>query len=884
MTSVETMSLPCASLLDAVTIAAATVEAELQLLSSDDGASSAELDAIALASVAATTYTTPRRSTGLATVTPGTIGGPPVPAEGDLQKEDSERQPLCLNTEGEGMTGKDESLLVPASSGTSNVSAKEEEVGASSVSSSKPPQRTVSMSSNSSSSLNVDAPTAVVPPPTPSVRLGPRVTPRKCTRTLCPPSTCVKGGDARGDSIAMDSSSSSSSSNLSEATPLKPRNLDGILKNGEGKHRAVSGQAHPSTPARLPPPISNFLADKISPLRSLARRNEKIKATVMKRELTPPPQFASTESAKSSGLWLSPRTPMPPALEYRAASAEFSLGGLTPSRMTPGVTPGLTPTNFACDFGKGHKKEGSMGAVDSNNVFAWLQSPGQGLFTPSGGLNSLSAMNTPRGMYGFSAIESAAGYGAHSPTRQPNQGDSSYAEVQLEAGGDIGVNTPKIPDCQRSMICISPLASRNRSGKKGPLGGAPDTPMSINFSEVFASPRMPTPRLRQTLLCSTDDGDSTSDGRQSSPVASALHSAERGVNLDDDLNALLQLAESTTPGGRLNSMAFMSPLLTNGLRLASDAARNRETPSSLQLPIIRGSSRGTPGMGTRASPPQLAIRSMSGSGSPPMKSLLKSKSNKRKTSDGEYHDQYQPPGYTHPSMLQYTQPGGSKTVHHGYYHNPGYGSHPGYVYPGQPQQHYYPQPPPVPASASSSPVKPSKGKSRSKTKSTTKKKAEHVAAIAQSDGVEASAPTPKRVRKSVQSSTEGSSSKKPQNGASDPADKQRIAEAVAAVNAVYGDGTEKQRKLMEATFRGVTQRPSKKWQAQLYYAGKSRYIGVFDSKEKASLAYEIAREILKADNESELMGRLEDIERNVGLARKAAFAGINDHCGKLSSY
>ena len=64
-------------------------------------------------------------------------------------------------------------------------------------------------------------------------------------------------------------------------------------------------------------------------------------------------------------------------------------------------------------------------------------------------------------------------------------------------------------------------------------------------------------------------------------------------------------------------------------------------------------------------------------------------------------------------------------------------------------------------------------------------------------------------------------------------------------------------------------------QAQLYYAGKSRYIGVFDSREKAALAYEIAREVLKTDKGNEPTTP-EEMEKNVNLARKAAFAGVNE--------
>jgi hypothetical protein len=45
--------------------------------------------------------------------------------------------------------------------------------------------------------------------------------------------------------------------------------------------------------------------------------------------------------------------------------------------------------------------------------------------------------------------------------------------------------------------------------------------------------------------------------------------------------------------------------------------------------------------------------------------------------------------------------------------------------------------------------------------------------------------------------------------------------------------------------RGITVRPSGKFQSQMYFAGQSRYIGVFDSKEKAALAHELIRNQLK---------------------------------------
>ncbi|KAL3765839.1 hypothetical protein ACHAW5_004156 [Stephanodiscus triporus] len=70
--------------------------------------------------------------------------------------------------------------------------------------------------------------------------------------------------------------------------------------------------------------------------------------------------------------------------------------------------------------------------------------------------------------------------------------------------------------------------------------------------------------------------------------------------------------------------------------------------------------------------------------------------------------------------------------------------------------------------------------------------------------------------------------------------------------------------------RGVTVRPSGKWQVQLYYAGNSRYIGLFDSKEEASLAYEIARDCMSSFKEADPSP--EQIKRNLDVMRKAAFS------------
>ena len=45
--------------------------------------------------------------------------------------------------------------------------------------------------------------------------------------------------------------------------------------------------------------------------------------------------------------------------------------------------------------------------------------------------------------------------------------------------------------------------------------------------------------------------------------------------------------------------------------------------------------------------------------------------------------------------------------------------------------------------------------------------------------------------------------------------------------------------------KGVTRRPSGAWQAQIYFAGKTRYIGVWDRPQQAAAAYNMAKEALK---------------------------------------
>lgn len=130
------------------------------------------------------------------------------------------------------------------------------------------------------------------------------------------------------------------------------------------------------------------------------------------------------------------------------------------------------------------------------------------------------------------------------------------------------------------------------------------------------------------------------------------------------------------------------------------------------------------------------------------------------------------------------------------------------------------------------------------------------------------------------------SSGKKNSPVQEPRDPNTTTPPIQAVNAVSCSMNDKAAALAAAILRGVTMRPSGKWQAQLYYAGKSRYIGVFDTREKAALAYEIAREKLKADNKTpadQSAQTLKATENAVNAARKAAFEGVNEKDPRVPS-
>jgi len=651
------------------------------------------------------------------------------------------------------------------------------------------------------------APSAAFTQITPSIKLGPRIThgDNKNREGESPPPVMKlnmhqRGQNGHGSFEELPSKKESSTTSIASApaavaAPSTPSNT---MQNAPQQKK----QQHPNrfkAEHQLPPP--SFLAAKISPLRSKSSRAKKVD-TKTRGKTPPPPSSAIAAASKnadqpdllSPGMFLAPRTPR--------------------STQPGAKTTGMTPTNFASDFGKGLKQQDPI-QYDPANSFAWLDTPGgHGLFSPNGGLTTYSAHNTPRGMYGF--LGSAKTPGGNLPD----------AEV-LKANGDLGVNTPKVPDSQQGMICISPVNSKR--GKSKPFS-APETPMSINYSEIFASP-------------------------QSTIRRADIHTAENNINIDADLNALLQLAETTTPGGT-RPITFMSPVLSTHLRRQSTNGdgQNTEPPSSLQLPIISGSSSTAAEKGT----PQLAIRSTANGrsatkgsgrkrGRPP-----KNKNKNVETLASKQQQQKQPPQQQQYQELPTYQP---QVMHyHGgapqqYYHQPAH-HHQGWVYPGQPPQYAYADQ--VQQQAAS----PEESEGKTVTRGRGKRRASKVPGSAESSGKRVRRPTPKK-------------SKVPQE--LDPRDNEKIEAAIGAVRRSGG----KQKKSPEdkgSLPRGVTMRPSGKWQAQLYYAGKSRYIGVFDSREKACLAYEISREVLKTDKGED--PKPSEIDANINLARKAAFAGV----------
>jgi hypothetical protein len=591
-----------------------------------------------------------------------------------------------------------------------------------------------------------------------------------------------------------------------------------------------------------------------------------------------------------------------------------------------------TPTDFATDYGK-HPNSASF---DNSNVLAWLQSPSaNGLFSP-GGFGSM--LNTPKGAPRTPRTPTVStSFFFSDVAGLPRSGD--YA-ISPKPGGDNG---KRGRGGYSNIICISPLASSKT--KNGISSHTPPTinykdmfaspaERSRGFSLLGDSPA-------KGLRARSGNRSANKD-----PSLDAVHLAERDLMEDEDLSVLLQLA-SNTPSRSSTGDRPAAVSTSEGahvFRPPKSTSSGDENLPSLQLPIIGG--RDSQGNGARLArkthsrdhgetiQPPFDARAKEAANTKPPYEKAKKKDDKRKEGpNGEAATTGPKPGSLHPPRQPYPLPhpyehpgapyyapmppgmphGGSMRVvvggppprgkngspnrpgPHGprppyplgpsdpNYPPPPYPPPPGhYHHPGVPPPHMHPHyghypphphhaPPRVHMPMYGAQHPPGQGKPPKKLTKPLK------------PGIKRPSPSSlqKGPAKKKKSSPPKKKNKSPQ--ITDKAERQKAAAAIQAVNAASGGKHDKAAALAAAILRGVTMRPSGKWQAQLYFAGKSRYIGVFDTREKAALAYEIAREKLKVEKSSAEGGHLSPkaTEAAVTLARKAAFEGVNERDPRL---
>jgi hypothetical protein len=130
----------------------------------------------------------------------------------------------------------------------------------------------------------------------------------------------------------------------------------------------------------------------------------------------------------------------------------------------------------------------------------------------------------------------------------------------------------------------------------------------------------------------------------------------------------------------------------------------------------------------------------------------------------------------------------------------------------------------------------------------------------------------------------------------DPVARQKSKAVIDALNAASGGKNDRAAALAAEHMRGISKCPAGTWvscteiyifvrsllifikqAASVFYAGKNRYIGTFDSREKAGFAYEIVREKLKIDTVQRPLD-LETVEAAVRQAQAAAFEAIGVQC------
>jgi AP2 domain len=466
----------------------------------------------------------------------------------------------------------------------------------------------------------------------------------------------------------------------------------------------------------------------------------------------------------------------------------------------------------------------------SSNVLAWLQSPtANSLFSPGG----WSSANTPK-------------YGQ--PTPMTPTVSTSFFFSDVASLRDSNNNKDGNPNGTKGSICISPLASKQGNHyHKSPS-------VDAMLKDVFKSPE-------QQRRFEAATGGSGLD------AVLAAHD----VMEDEDLSVLLQMvASNQTPKRRDDSMLQL-PVISEATAAAV---------KQLQPKLKKRKTSSNEDDDNAFTPPAIGMRKTENSReifvskkAPPSQASYPYGSMRvtvnTKTSKAE---SVEPPSAPTSQAQQSQQ--SEHTPHQQPPHpHPGYHAHPGYYqywgYPPPPYYGMYGVPPSQPqgdtkaspaADAKSDIIKPAtpapKPKPTLKAGGSASKTPGAAAAVSPTDAPKRNKNTPKKTKQK-----------------SPPPTAAELKKAAETIHGIAAGKNDKAAALAAAILRGVTMRPSGKWQAQLYFCGKSRYIGVFDSREKAALAYEIAREKLK-----KIPGQTDpaSIERQVNDARKAAFDGVNE--------
>eukprot|EP00537_Pseudo-nitzschia_pungens_P015636 CAMPEP_0172412822 /NCGR_PEP_ID=MMETSP1061-20121228/78103_1 /TAXON_ID=37318 /ORGANISM="Pseudo-nitzschia pungens, Strain cf. pungens" /LENGTH=953 /DNA_ID=CAMNT_0013149069 /DNA_START=123 /DNA_END=2984 /DNA_ORIENTATION=- len=604
-----------------------------------------------------------------------------------------------------------------------------------------------------------------------------------------------------------------------------------------------------------------------------------------------------------------------------ASSMRAPLTPRTPKRELDRDRLLATPTDFAIDYGKA--SSGSS-LLESSNVLAWLHSPTvNGIFSPGFG----SMLNTPRGgmlkapptptfstSFFFSDV---AGLPRGGECASPKSGTANNASDDEKRSGNSRSNN--------NIICISPLASYKTKGN--PLG--PNSP-KINYKDMFASP---AERSGMAMLGASQKARA---GVQKGGNLDAVHFAERELMEDEDLSVLLQLASSTPRPAVADTVQSGTSTKSEGSKVFRKNEENENLPG-LQLPIIGGRdgevkgarlTRKTHSRDHNDIADDHRVRPITQtSGGPamdmkqknahdPVKKVPASSSMHRPYAPMSSHFPHHESPYYPPLHLAHAgsmrvvvgvpppnrgkSAGDSQRVRPTYTIGPRGDYPPPYppppthyphhraVPPPHIHPHYNRYPPPPHSHAAHRHVPLYAAHPKTKASSTATKKQPIKAAPSKAGlkrpATSAAQKAPQSAKKSKKSSQTSGKKKNRSPPLVDKAERQKAAATIQAVNQASGGKNDKAAALAAAILRGVTMRPSGKWQAQLYFAGKSRYIGVFDTREKAALAYEIAREKLKSEKSSAEGGVLSPkrTESAVNAARKAAFEGVNERDPRLA--